>query len=152
MVVIKDASQKTEPGAESSGAEAPADDQGKIFDASLNFPPIPSSSTSTNQPLFPLEEVNHGSFCRSSSTSPLEDDVHSPTSMEVLVPEGEEQDLSSIIEGMTRFFFLHVYDLLHVCLTISMHFEILIFFNIFKLSLQNCMQHVSNNKLLRQDY
>lgn len=151
-MLIKDASQKTEPGVEFSGTEVSADDQGKIFDASLNFPPIPSSSTSTNQPLFPLEEVNHGSFCRSSSTSPLEDDVHSPTSMEVLVPEGEEQDLSSIIEGMTRFSFLHVYYLQHVCLTMSMHFEILIFFNIFKLSLQNCMQHVSNNKLLRQDY
>lgn len=100
-MVFKDLPQKTEAGVE-PGAEAAADDQGKIFDASLNFPPIPSSSTSTNQPLFPLEEVNHGSFCRSSSTSPLEDDVHSPTSMEVLVPEGEEQDLSSIIEGMIR--------------------------------------------------
>lgn len=95
--------QQIEPSVESS-SEVPANDQGKPFDASLNFPPIPSSTTSTNQQLFPLEEVNnHGSFCRSSSTSPLEDDVHSPTSMEVLVPEGEEQDLSSIIEGKIRF-------------------------------------------------
>lgn len=100
-VVTKDPSQRAEDGVDPS-SEVSADDQGKPFDASLNFPPIPSSTTSTNQQLFPLEEVNHGSFCRSSSTSPLEDDVHSPTSMEVLVPEGEEQDLSSIIEGKIR--------------------------------------------------
>ncbi|XP_035224987.1 uncharacterized protein LOC118197570 [Stegodyphus dumicola] len=78
-------------------------DQGKTFDDRLKFPSFPSRSTSTTatqKPSLssPLEEVNLGSFCRSSSTSPLEDDIQSPTSMEVLVPEGEEQELSSIIE------------------------------------------------------
>ncbi|CAL1287213.1 unnamed protein product [Larinioides sclopetarius] len=71
-----------------------------MFADSLSFPqPFPSSSTSAKPLPSPLEEVNPASFCRSSSISPLEDDVQSPTSMEVLVPEGEEQELSSIIEG-----------------------------------------------------
>ncbi|KAG8199031.1 hypothetical protein JTE90_021045 [Oedothorax gibbosus] len=84
--------------------------QGKMmFDGSLSFPqpPYPSSNSSA-KPLLPipspLGEINHGSFCRSSSTSPLDDDeAQSPTSMEVLVPEGEEQELSSIIEDEAKF-------------------------------------------------
>lgn len=109
-IVTQDVPERIESSAESSLEVAVGDDQGKPFDASLNFPPIPCSTTST-QPLFPMEEVNnHGSFCRSSSTSPLEDDVHSPTSMEVLVPEGEEQDLSSIIEGKNRISTLQLHE------------------------------------------
>ncbi|KAF8773106.1 proteoglycan 4-like isoform X1 [Argiope bruennichi] len=83
----------------SPGTAEDGTDQGKMFADSLSFPqPFPSSSTSAKPFPSPLEEVNPASFCRSSSTSPLEDDVQSPTSMEVLVPEGEEQELSSIIE------------------------------------------------------
>ncbi|GIX97050.1 apical junction component 1 homolog [Caerostris darwini] len=63
--------------------------------------PLPSSAKPFLLPS-PLEEANPASFCRSSSTSPLEDDVQSPTSMEVLVPEGEEQELSSVIEDEQR--------------------------------------------------
>lgn len=79
---------------------------GKMLDGSFSFPqPYPSSNSSAKQlPISsPLGEVNHGSFCRSSSTSPLDDEVQSPTSMEVLVPEGEEQELSSIIEGKLEY-------------------------------------------------
>ncbi|GBN20343.1 hypothetical protein AVEN_199188-1 [Araneus ventricosus] len=88
------------PAPSSPGTAEDGTDQGKMFADSLSFPqPFPSSSTSAKPLPSPLEEVNPASFCRSSSTSPLEDDVQSPTSMEVLVPEGEEQELSSIIEG-----------------------------------------------------
>ncbi|GFU08499.1 apical junction component 1 homolog [Nephila pilipes] len=91
--------QDSSPGTDQDGT-----DQGKMFAASLSFPqPFPSSSTSAKSLPSPLEEVNPASFCRSSSTSPLEDDVQSPTSMEVLVPEGEEQELSSIIEDEAKF-------------------------------------------------
>ncbi|XP_071036400.1 uncharacterized protein [Parasteatoda tepidariorum] len=89
------------------GLENIADDLGKMLDERLKSPPhFPSSSTTASKllPPFssPTDEMNHGSFCHSSSTSPLEDDVQSPTSMEVLVPEGEEPELSSIIEDDTK--------------------------------------------------
>nr|XP_042896761.1 uncharacterized protein LOC107436985 [Parasteatoda tepidariorum] len=95
------------------GLENIADDLGKMLDERLKSPPhFPSSSTTASKllPPFssPTDEMNHGSFCHSSSTSPLEDDVQSPTSMEVLVPEGEEPELSSIIEGKQQF---HTYKL-----------------------------------------
>ncbi|GIY81740.1 apical junction component 1 [Caerostris extrusa] len=81
----------------------PTEDGGEVEQGKgLSSPqPLPSSAKPLLLPS-PLEEANPASFCRSSSTSPLEDDVQSPTSMEVLVPEGEEQELSSIIEDEQR--------------------------------------------------